>query len=76
MKRRAFPLRINEEILMAMQRWANDDVRSVNGQIEYLLRQSLIASGRYKAPTAEPVIEGSTLEHEQKKALPGAKQNS
>ena len=64
MKRKTFPLRINEEILMAMQRWANDDVRSVNGQIEFVLRQSLIASGRYKAPTIEALIEGETIESE------------
>ncbi len=70
MKRKTFPLRINEEILMAVQRWANDDVRSVNGQIEYLLRQSLIASGRYKAPAVEPVIEGSSQEKKQENPLP------
>ena len=64
MKRKTFPLRINEEILMALQRWANDDVRSVNGQIEFVLRQSLIASGRYKAPTIEAVIEVETIESE------------
>ncbi len=71
MKRKTFPLRINEEILVAMQRWANDDVRSVNGQIEFVLRQSLIASGRYKAPVVEPVIEGAAIqEHREKDRKP------
>jgi hypothetical protein len=33
-------------ILDAVQRWANDDLRSLNGQIEFLLRRSLEESGR------------------------------
>lgn len=40
-KRKAFALRVNEEILDAMQRWANDELRSLNGQIEYVLRGAL-----------------------------------
>lgn len=48
MKRKTYPLRINPEILSAMQRWANDDLRSVNAQIEFVLRESLIKTGRYK----------------------------
>ena len=47
MKRKTFPLRINPRILAAMQRWANDDLRSVNAQIEYVLRESLVKAGRY-----------------------------
>lgn len=45
-KRKAFALRINEEILSAVQRWADDDLRSMNAQIEYLLREALRKSGR------------------------------
>ena len=40
-KRKAFALRVSEEILDAVQRWADDDLRSLNAQIEYLLRESL-----------------------------------
>ena len=43
-----------------MQRWANDDLRSLNAQIEYVLRESLQRTGRYKqkaAPEKEPGIE-------------------
>jgi len=47
-KRKAYPLRINEDVLAAMQRWADDELRSVNAQIEYVLRQSLVKSGRVK----------------------------
>ena len=45
-ERRSFLLRIDPAILDAVQRWANDDLRSLNGQIEFLLRRSLEESGR------------------------------
>ena len=54
MKRKTYPLRINPEILEAMQRWANDDLRSVNAQIEFVLRESLIKTGRFKQKTTDP----------------------
>jgi hypothetical protein len=44
--RKSFPLRIDSAILEAVQRWANDDLRSLNAQIEYLLRESLRRAGR------------------------------
>ena len=47
-KKKAFPLRINEQVLAAMQRWADDDLRSLNAQIEYVLRDALVQSGRVK----------------------------
>ena len=50
MKRKTYPLRINPEVLSAMQRWANDDLRSLNAQIEFVLRESLTKAGRYKSP--------------------------
>ncbi|QIK81433.1 Arc family DNA binding domain-containing protein [Lysobacter sp. HDW10] len=45
-ERKAFPLRINAEILAATQRWADDEIRSLNAQIEYLLRDALRKNGR------------------------------
>ena len=48
MSKKAFPLRINADVLAAMQRWANDDLRSVNAQIEYVLRDILVKHGRVK----------------------------
>jgi hypothetical protein len=45
-ERKAFLLRIAHEILTAVQRWANDDLRSLNGQIEFLLRRVLEEEGR------------------------------
>jgi hypothetical protein len=45
-ERKAFLLRIDPEVLEAVQRWANDDLRSLNGQIEFLLRKVLKQEGR------------------------------
>jgi hypothetical protein len=44
--RKPFLLRIDAEVLDAIQRWANDDLRSLNGQIEFLLRKVLKQEGR------------------------------
>ena len=52
--RRSFLLRIDPAILDAVQRWANDDLRSLNGQIEYLLRRSLHDNGRAPRRDREP----------------------
>ena len=48
MAKKAYPLRINADVLTAMQRWADDDIRSLNGQIEFVLREALVKSGRVK----------------------------
>ena len=48
--RKAFALRIDEKTLTAMHRWANDDLRSVNAQIEFVLRDALRKAGRQKRP--------------------------
>jgi hypothetical protein len=48
MAKKAYPLRINEKVLAALQRWADDDLRSVNQQIEYVLRDALVRAGRVK----------------------------
>ena len=44
--RRPFLLRIDPAVLEAVQRWAEDDLRSLNGQIEFLLRRALADAGR------------------------------
>jgi len=46
--RKAFSLRIDRKVLDAVQRWANDDLRSLNGQIEFVLRGALRKTGRLK----------------------------
>ena len=45
-ERKPFLLRIDSEVLDAVQRWANDDLRSLNGQIEFVLRKVLRQEGR------------------------------
>lgn len=55
MAKKAYPLRINEEVLNAMQGWAEDELRSVNAQIEYVLREALRKSGRSKTKSIKPV---------------------
>jgi hypothetical protein len=52
--KKAFALRIDEAMLQALQQWADDEFRSVNGQIEYVLREALLKSGRVKR--SEPVV--------------------
>ena len=44
--RKAFLIRIDRDVLDGVQRWANDDLRSLNAQIEFLLRHALRDSGR------------------------------
>lgn len=47
-ERKAFLLRIDPKLLDAVQRWADDDLRSLNSQIEFLLRRTLREAGRLK----------------------------
>ena len=46
--RKPFLLRIDRDVLDAVQRWADDDLRSLNGQIEFMLRRMLKEAGRVK----------------------------
>ena len=47
--KKAFPLRINARVLEAVQHWADDDLRSLNAQIEYVLREALRKNNRLPA---------------------------
>ena len=49
-EKKAYPLRINAEVLAAAQRWADDELRSLNAQIEYVLRDALRKAGRMSKP--------------------------
>jgi hypothetical protein len=44
--RKSFLLRIDPEVIDAMRRWADDELRSINGQVEFLLRRALSDAGR------------------------------
>jgi hypothetical protein len=47
--KKPFALRIDSKTMEAMQRWAQDDLRSLNAQIEFLLRESLRQAGRLRS---------------------------
>jgi len=49
-ERKAFLIRIDPRVLLGVQRWANDDLRSLNAQMEFLLRRALREAGRMKDP--------------------------
>ena len=49
--RKPFLLRIDPAVLDALQQWADDELRSLNGQIEFVLRRVLQEEGRLKRPS-------------------------
>jgi len=51
--KKAFPLRIGEDVFLALRRWSDDELRSVNGQIEYVLRDALRKAGRLSKDTQQ-----------------------
>ena len=55
-ERKPFLLRIDPRILEALQRWASDDLRSLNGQMEWVLRRALVEAGRLKEPSLKGVV--------------------
>jgi len=55
--KKSFPLRVNAEVLDAMKRWSDDELRSLNGQIEFILREALRKQGRLKKRDLEQETE-------------------
>jgi len=53
-ERKPFLLRVDPALLEALQRWANDDLRSLNGQIEFVLRRALQQVGRSIKEPSDP----------------------
>jgi hypothetical protein len=49
-EKKRFLLRLEPELHAALERWAADELRSVNGQIEFLLKEALRGSGRLRPP--------------------------
>lgn len=58
--KKAYPLRISATVLEAIQRWADDELRSVNAQIEYVLREALQKNGRLKPGKVKPQTDDET----------------
>jgi len=54
--RKAFALRLDPAVYDALQRWAGDDLRSLNAQIEFLLRRALREAGRLPADAGNETI--------------------
>ncbi|PPV00306.1 Arc family DNA binding domain-containing protein [Xanthomonas populi] len=52
-EKKAYPLRINADVLAAVQRWSDDELRSLNAQIEYVLRDALRKAGRLPKPHSD-----------------------
>jgi hypothetical protein len=57
-ERKPFLLRIDPAVLDALQKWAADDLRSVNAQIEYVLREALVRAGRAPQPNERKKKDG------------------
>ena len=55
--KKAYPLRISAAVIEAMQKWSDDELRSLNAHIEYVLRDALRKAGRLRAPPAETVVD-------------------
>lgn len=55
--KKSYPLRVSQDVMDAMQRWSDDELRSLNAQIEYVLRNALRGAGRLKPPGAPDAIE-------------------
>jgi len=61
-ERKAFLLRLDPAVYEAMQRWAADDLRSLNAQIEFVVRRALQQQGRLRAATPPPAEDASPPE--------------
>lgn len=55
MAKKSFPLRIDERLFDMLKAWADDEFRSVNGQIEFALREALRREGRWKNSPTNPL---------------------
>lgn len=62
--RKSFPLRIQPELFEVLERWAGDEFRSVNGQIEYLLMEAARKTGRLKPKSSKETTESLDDERE------------
>ncbi|MEW5682982.1 MAG: Arc family DNA-binding protein [Pseudomonadota bacterium] len=64
MAKKAFALRLDEAMLSALQRWADDEFRSINGQIEYLLHDALRKNGRLPTKTYADKADAPTVKQQ------------
>ena len=64
MKRKTFLLRLRPELHTALNRWAADELRSVNAQVEFVLRRALQQAGRYPPPEEQTAGSEQTAKEE------------
>jgi len=60
-EKKKFLLRIDTTVYAALERWAADDLRSINSQIEFLLTDALKKRGRLKSPSANSIESDSQV---------------
>jgi hypothetical protein len=53
-ERKSFLIRVDPQLLAALEKWAADDLRSVNAQIEFILTGAVRDAGREKSPSRSP----------------------
>jgi hypothetical protein len=53
-EKKKFLLRLDADVYSALEKWAADDLRSVNAQIEYLLKEGVRKAGRLRLPPSSP----------------------
>jgi len=71
-ERKPFLLRLDPQTLAALQAWAADDLRSVNGQVEFLLRRALRDAGRLPARgVTEPAHGAAAADEPKGRSVPG-----
>ena len=61
-ERKPFLLRLDPETFAAVQRWSADELRSVNGQVEFVLRRALQDAGRLPVRGAGPARDASAVQ--------------
>jgi hypothetical protein len=62
-ERKPFLLRLDPATYVALERWAADELRSLNAQIEYILRRALLEAGRSPQPGSPPGAEPASPPH-------------
>jgi hypothetical protein len=60
-EKKKFLLRIDDKLYASLEKWAADDLRSINAQIEFLLKESVKKAGRSKESTVEPKQNDNSL---------------
>ena len=56
-ERKPFLLRLDERTFIALKRWADDDLRSINAQVAFVLRRALEQAGRLTRESSEPPLQ-------------------